>query len=111
MSNNDNYIEEFFNELRKEDEGLDIPSFETIYGQSSNKSNYWMASGIAASILIVLGIYTVSINQPSDSTIQEIVLSPLDIRETGTSLLITDINAVDSWSAPSNSLINDYHEW
>lgn len=111
MSKKENDIEEFFKELHQEDKNLEIPSFEAMYGQSPNRFNYWMVSGIAASILIVFGIYTVSISPNKSSAAQEVVLGPLDIGDTGTSLLITNINTVDSWSSPSNSLINDYHEW
>ncbi|NER12625.1 hypothetical protein GWK08_04175 [Leptobacterium flavescens] len=111
MNRSDKEIKDFFAEMRKADEQLQIPGFEGTEGRKSRSlSRYIIPYGIAASFLILFSLYLNRGGQDDqeDSKI-EIVLY---MKEKGsTESLITEEVSLDSWESSSDALIDDLGEW
>ena len=111
MGKSDHDLHAFFRDLKKEDNQVEIPSFEVMYKQKRVLQRFFIPAGIAASLLILAGFYIHSTKQKNASEGEYSVEIDFQIDESGTYSLISEQTNVYSWEAPSNSLINDYHEW
>jgi len=111
MSKSDHELNTLFNDLKKEDNQVEIPPFEGLYKRKSVLKRLFIPTGIAASFLILVGFYMHSSKQENMLEDQYAVEIDIQIEELGTYSLISQQTNVYSWEAPSNSLINDYHEW
>ena len=109
----DNDIKDFFKEIRKLDDDIDIPAFEEINIKKHwFRSKYYVYAGAAASFLILLNLYFNNINTEKTNISEDIeyVIWLSDYEETNTKSLITEEVSIYSWKASSESLINNFNE-
>lgn len=111
MSEYDNDLKKFFSEMHDSDQKIMIPDFDEMLPKRKPVIWYLIPAGVAASILIFVGVYTQTINPPDQPGTEVTFHVLIEPNEPGTQSLLSSQAAVYSWEAPSNSLINDYHEW
>lgn len=107
----DNDIKNFFKEIRKLDDHIDIPAFEEINIKKNRfKKEYYAIVGIAASFLIVFSLYLNNGKEEIEVSTADYIIMLSDEKRTDTKSLILDESSVYSWEAPSESLINNFNE-
>ncbi len=111
--NDDKKIESFFEQLRLADKNVHVPAFEEIKSPQKRPIGSLLRLGIAASLLILFGVFTLRVNQKEevDPHFTEFLPLSIEIESITTNSLIKTVSNIEEWSAPSNSLINHYHEW
>lgn len=102
---NDEQLKRFFDQMKKQDEQLDIPAFPEV---KTRKFNLWIPAGIAASMLFALLFIpkpTASIDKPTP----EVVIITLQEDENQNQYFtIEESTFLDTWESPTASLLSEY---
>ncbi|NAS32053.1 hypothetical protein GTQ40_13790 [Flavobacteriaceae bacterium R38] len=107
----DNDIKNFFKEIRKLDDNIDIPAFEEInIKRNSPRKEYYALVGIAASFLIVFSLFFTDEKVQTETNDTDYVITLSDENTTNTESLILEESSIYSWEAPSESLINNFND-
>ncbi len=103
MENNEQ-LERFFDQMKKQDEHLEIPAFPEIKTQ---KFNLWIPAGIAAS-LALLGLIMQD-PQPLPEPPKEVLIITLQENENNEQeFVIEETTYLDIWESPTASLLTEY---
>ena len=111
MNNTDKDLKNFFAQMQKADNDIQIPEFETLYPAKQRfVEKYRYALGIAASVLLVLSIYLITNGKSEvqqEKTFEIVLIGP---EESGTQSFIYETSGIESWEATSDYLIDDFIE-
>ena len=108
MSTPDKDLHEFFSEMRKADEQLDVPDFEVPPKKRQPITRYFLPLGIAASLLIIISTYLLLRPEQAQVEPYEIVITIGNEEGSSTQPLIEPTSSIDSWTSPTGSLIADF---
>ena len=111
MNHSDKDIQQFFDSMRRKDEQIEVTPFEQVYPKRTrNNITYLKILPIAASLVLLIGIFLFNEKETisEDAPAILITLSAEDSKSTET--LMTEVSTIDSWQAPTHSLINDFNE-
>ena len=101
---NDEQLEQFFDQMKKQDEQLEIPAFPEV---KTRKFNLWIPAGIAAS-LALLGLIMQE-PQPLPEAPNEVLIITLQEGDNNEQEFIIEEKAyLDVWESPTASLLTDY---
>lgn len=106
-------IKMFFEDLKLADKRVRVPDFKEIQKPKNRHYGSLLRLGFAASLIILFGVFTLKISQKEvmDSGVLNRLPLSTEIESITTNSLIKAPDTVEEWIAPSNSLINNYHEW
>jgi hypothetical protein len=101
---NDEQVERFFDEMKKQDYRLEIPAFPEVKTQ---KFGFWIPAGIAAS----MGFAFLFMQEPApvERPIAEVVIITLQEDENQNQhFTIEETTFLDTWESPTASLLTEY---
>ena len=113
MNHSNDEIQKFFNGMRQSDEGLQIVEFEECFPEKQRQTPtiYIKLVGMAASLLMLLGVFYFSIDDSVEQVNEPAVVITISTEDNrATEMLMDELSTMDSWSAPTNSLINDFND-
>ena len=111
MNRSDNDIKDFFAALSKADSEIKVPKFEELYPRKSRFGRRIIIPiGIAASVLILLGIFFFLGQKQEIEAPGAVVIVLSEDQENGTRSLMEVEEMINSWESPTSSLIDDFHE-
>lgn len=103
MENNEQ-LERFFDQMKKQDEQLEIPAFPEV---KTRKFSWWIPAGIAASL-----VFTFLFMQeptPVESISREVVIITLQEDENQNQhFTIEESTFLDTWESPTSTLLSEY---
>ncbi|MGB0524514.1 MAG: hypothetical protein ACPGJS_16195 [Flammeovirgaceae bacterium] len=112
MDNIDDELTKFFTEMREADEKHTIPPFEAFSRKDlkpKSKRKYLIPMGIAASLLLLLGVYLNEQTTVETPVMEEVSIQFVEPEEMNTQSLITDDEpSIYAWEAPTNVLIDEF---
>ena len=101
---NDEQLERFFNQMKKQDEQLEIPDFPEV---KTRKFSFWIPAGIAASMLFAF--LFIQEPTPVESASPEVVIITLQSDDQGDQhFTIEESTFLDTWESPTASLLTEY---
>ncbi|WP_057939018.1 hypothetical protein [Algoriphagus resistens] len=103
MENNEQ-IERFFDQMKKQDEQLDIPVFPEV---KTRKFGFWIPAGIAASM--VFAFLFIQKPEPIKPASPEVVI--ITLQQDGNHnqhFTIEERTFLDTWESPTASLLTEY---
>ena len=103
MENNEQ-LERFFDQMKKQDEQIEIPAFPEV---KIRKFSFWIPAGIAATMAFVF----LFMQEPAtvESAPPEIVIITLQEDENQNQhFTIEETTFLDTWESPTASLLTDY---
>lgn len=104
MENNEQ-IERFFDQMKKQDEQLDIPVFPEV---KTRKFGFWIPAGIAASMIFAF-LFIQKPTQQVDLPAPEVVIITLQQDENHNQhFTIEESTFLDTWESPTASLLTEY---
>lgn len=108
MNRSDEDIKEFFAEMRNDDHNISVPEFDDIKKSHQPKRRFLLPLGIAASLLLLVSVYFILDQEQDQSQTVELIISLGKEETINTQQLITKESAIDAWTSPTNSLIDDF---
>jgi hypothetical protein len=103
MENNEQ-LERFFDQMKKQDQHLEIPAFPEV---KTRKFSFWIPTGIAAS----MGLAFLFIQEPApkENVTPEVVIITLQEDENQNQhFTIEESTFLDTWESPTASLLTEY---
>ncbi|PZX52671.1 hypothetical protein [Algoriphagus chordae] len=101
---NDEQLEKFFAQMKKQDEQLETPAFPEV---KTRKFGFWIPAGIAASMS--LAFLFVQEPTPVESVSPEVVIITLQEDEhQNQQFTIEESTFLDTWESPTASLLTEY---
>jgi hypothetical protein len=101
----DKEIQGFFDQLRENDQRIQIPAFPEPTKQ--NQINWWIPLGIAASLSV--GIFLWSQDIQNQSPPAEVIIITLEKDENNNQqILIEEKTYLETWESPTSSLLTEY---
>ncbi|REG92026.1 hypothetical protein [Algoriphagus antarcticus] len=103
MENNEQ-LERFFDQMKKQDEHLEIPAFPEV---QTRKFSFWIPAGLAASMS--LAFLFIQEPAPVESEPPEVVIITLQADENQNQhFTIEETTFLDTWESPTSSLLSEY---
>ncbi|WP_339757930.1 hypothetical protein [Algoriphagus aquimarinus] len=103
MENNEQ-LERFFDQMKKQDEQLEIPAFPEV---KSRKFSFWIPTGIAASM--AFAFLFIQKPEPIEPVSPEVVIITLQEDENQDQhFTIEESTFLDTWESPTASLLTEY---
>tara|TARA_R110002020_G_scaffold87755_3_gene216028 strand:- start:150 stop:461 length:312 start_codon:yes stop_codon:yes gene_type:complete len=103
MENNEQ-LEGFFDQMKKQDEHLEIPAFPEV---KTRKFGLWIPAGIAASMIFAL--LFIQKPEPVESAPSDVVIITLHEDENQNQhFTIEEKTFLDTWESPTASLLTEY---
>ncbi len=109
MTKEEEDLKKFFMAMRKEEVQHAIPEFESLFPKKKpSKIRYVVPLGIAATVLIGLGLWTER-PQPIDP-IEETLYITIGEEERPTDILLPQEDPMMTWESSTAILINDFND-
>ncbi|RAI95333.1 hypothetical protein [Algoriphagus yeomjeoni] len=103
MENNEQ-LERFFDQMKKQDEQIEIPVFPEV---KTGKFSFWIPAGIAASIIFAFLFIQKPV--PTESSTPEVVIITLvEDENQNQHFTIEESTFLDTWESPTASLLTEY---
>ena len=103
MENNEQ-LERFFDQMKKQDEQLEIPDFPEV---KTRRFALWIPAGIAASMLFAF--FFIHEPDPLESAPAEVVIITLQEDENQIQhFTIEESTFLETWESPTASLLTEY---
>ncbi|WP_100628433.1 hypothetical protein [Algoriphagus formosus] len=104
MMENDQLIENFFSDMKKQDQNIRIPEFPETKVRSFN---WWIPSGIAATLL--LGGFLLTQQEPVAEAPSEVIIISLQENENNEQEFTIEEKAyIDVWESSTSSLLTEF---
>ncbi|MFC5626399.1 hypothetical protein [Algoriphagus winogradskyi] len=101
---NDEQLERFFDQMKKQDERIEIPAFPEV---KTRKFGFWIPAGIAASM--IFAFLFIQEPAPIESTTPEVVIITLvEDENQNQHFTIEESTFLDTWESPTASLLTEY---
>lgn len=101
---NDEQLERFFTQMKKQDLQLEIPAFPEV---QTTKFSFWIPAGIAASM--GLAFLFMQEPAPSETFSPEVVIITLQEDENQNQhFTIEETTFLDTWESPTASFLTEY---
>lgn len=101
---NDGQLERFFDQMKKQDEQMEIPAFPEV---KTRKFGFWIPAGIAASMAFAFVL--VQKPAPVKKASPEVVIITLHEDENQNQhFTIEETTFLDTWESPTASLLSEY---
>jgi hypothetical protein len=99
-------LKRFFENMKEKDQELTIPPFPSY---KTKKFNFWLPTGIAAS-LALLGLIMIKPEpQPLSEAPKEVLIITLQENENNEQeFIIKETTYLDIWESPTSSLLTEY---
>jgi hypothetical protein len=101
---NDSNLKSYFQELRKQDEQMNIPPFPEVKKKSHRL--WWIPVGIAATLL--LGVFFLQQEKPAEPAPEVLIITLEEGPDQELQFHIQETNEMDIWESPTASLLTDY---
>jgi|GEM_PF-3226456 len=109
MNQHDDDLQDFFADMRKRDEQVSIPEYETLTRRKTRWRTMGMVSlGMAAALVIAFTFYFNTEKKPVNQVDMAWVITLSPNGGTTTQSLISNESDIDTWEAPSDFLIDDF---
>ncbi|MEM9930580.1 MAG: hypothetical protein AAF840_12220 [Bacteroidota bacterium] len=109
MNTTDNDLQDFFAEIRAQDEKMAPPPFTRLPRRAQQRRLWLPVLTAAASVLLVLAFWNGMYTEPAQEDSAEVLIISLGASEvTSSESLLFAPESVYSWEAPSSSLIADF---
>ncbi len=103
MGNNEQ-LDRFFDQMKKQDEHLEIPAFPEV---KTRKLGFWIPAGIAASM--IFAFLFIQKPTPVERPAPEVVIITLHEDENHNQhFTIEESTFLDTWESPTASLLTEY---
>ncbi|SFT73350.1 hypothetical protein SAMN04489724_1903 [Algoriphagus locisalis] len=103
MENNEQ-LERFFDQMKKQDEHIEIPAFPEV---QTRKFGFWIPTGIAASM--IFAFLFIQKPAPVETPAPEVVIITLHEDENQNQhFTIEESTFLDTWESPTASLLSEY---
>ncbi|WP_192347266.1 hypothetical protein [Algoriphagus sp. Y33] len=101
---NNGQLERFFDQMKKQDQQLEIPAFPEV---KTRKFSFWIPAGIAASM--IFAFLFIQKPAPIESVSPEVVIITLQEDENHNQhFIIEESTFLDTWESPTASLLTEY---
>lgn len=103
MENNEQ-LERFFDQMKKQDEHIAIPAFPEV---KTRKFGFWIPAGIAASM--AFAFLFIQEPEPTEPVSPEVVIITLQEDENQNQhFTIEETTFLETWESPTSSLLSEY---
>lgn len=102
---NDEQLERFFDQMKKQDERLETPAFPEV---KVRKFNLWIPAGIAASMIFAFLFIPKPAARVEEPTTEVVIITLQEDENQNQHFTIEERTFLDTWESPTASLLTEY---